>query len=391
MLEFGGGVKDRSRETSLRKAILVGVACLGLSASAASASEWRQRFFDPDDGYLDVSGMLSRGGFLPVPVIVTEPAVKGGLGFAGQFVEPATTPGGTPGRTIAGGVYTGNGSWGGGVLRQGSLWNDQFVYRVGLGVTDLTLPTFPFGGRAEVDYENSMKIGFANIRYRIPETALSIGPRFTYRSSDISLQTNGPVADRVNAIVSRFIGSHQYVGAGLSVNYDTRNNPFTPTSGINAIVKYDVYPRSLGSDREFTEAQLNLHAFRPFGERWSLGGKLRVDTISSSAPFFMMPAVDLRGVQYGRYQGTTAISLEFELRHQFTPRWAGVAFGGYGQTFADNARLYDPRGNIWAYGLGFRYRIARRLGIDLGIDVARGPESTIFYIQFGHAWAQTMD
>lgn len=385
-------VKDVSHKAGLRRMLLASAAWLGLSMPSAQALDWRQRFFDAEDGNLDVSALLSRGGFLPVPVIITEPAVKGGLGFAGQFVEPATTPHGTTGRTIVGGVYTGNSSWGGGVLRQGALWNEQFVYRLGFGVTDLTLPTYPFGGRAQVDYENSMKIGFANIRYRIPETPLSIGPRFTYRSTDISLKASGPLADQVLPLIDRFTNGHQYIGTGLSLNYDSRNNPITPTQGINAVLKYDVYSRNMGSDREFTETQLALHAFQPLGQNWSLGGKLRVDSVSSSAPFFMMPGVDLRGVQYGRYQGTTALSLEFELRHQFTPRWAGVAFGGYGQTFADNQRLYHPRGDIWTYGVGFRYRIARALGIDMGIDVARGPGSdTIFYIQFGHAWAQTMD
>ena len=105
----------------------------------------------------------------------------------------------------------------------------------------------------------------------------------------------------------------------------------------------------------------------------------------------MSPGVDLRGVQSGRYQGDTALSLETELRKQFTPRWAGVVFGGYGQTFVDNTRPFEPTKDIWTYGAGVRYRIARKFGLDVGLDVARGPEDTIFYIQFGHAWARTMD
>jgi hypothetical protein len=44
-----------------------------------------------------------------------------------------------------------------------------------------------------------------------------------------------------------------------------------------------------------------------------------------------------------------------------------------------------------AGGVGFRYRIARQLGLDVGIDVARGPEDAIYYIQFGHAWGRDMD
>lgn len=107
--------------TMVRKAILAGTALLGFAATPAQAFDWRAYFIDPEDGYLDVSGLLSRGGFLPVPVIITEPAVEGGLGVAGQFIHPSTTPGEAPGRTIVGGAYTGNGSWEAGCCGR-ALW-----------------------------------------------------------------------------------------------------------------------------------------------------------------------------------------------------------------------------------------------------------------------------
>ena len=37
-------------------------------------------------------------------------------------------------------------------------------------------------------------------------------------------------------------------------------------------------------------------------------------------------------------------------------------------------------------GGGFRYLIARRLGLRAGIDVARGPEEWAIYLPFGNAW-----
>ena len=35
---------------------------------------------------------------------------------------------------------------------------------------------------------------------------------------------------------------------------------------------------------------------------------------------------------------------------------------------------------------GFRYLIAKRYGFETGLDIARGPEDTVFYIQGGTAW-----
>ena len=42
--------------------------------------------------------------------------------------------------------------------------------------------------------------------------------------------------------------------------------------------------------------------------------------------------------------------------------------------------------NAWNVGGGFRYLIARALGLRLGIDVARGPEDWAFYVTVGSGW-----
>jgi outer membrane protein assembly factor BamA len=80
------------------------------------------------------------------------------------------------------------------------------------------------------------------------------------------VETQGPIADQVNTIVARVTGERHYAALGLSMNYDSRNNHFTPTQGINAVLKYDNYSAALGSAREFTELQLNVHAFRTISD-----------------------------------------------------------------------------------------------------------------------------
>lgn len=37
-------------------------------------------------------------------------------------------------------------------------------------------------------------------------------------------------------------------------------------------------------------------------------------------------------------------------------------------------------------GVGFRYLIASRLGLWVGLDYAKGPEGGVTYIQVGNAW-----
>ena len=53
------------------------------------ALQGRGRFFDPEDGQLDLSSFLEDPrGFLPIPIVVTEPAIGYGGGAAGMFLRP---------------------------------------------------------------------------------------------------------------------------------------------------------------------------------------------------------------------------------------------------------------------------------------------------------------
>lgn len=376
---------------NLGKAALTAALVLLADQTSVQAFDLRKNFIDPEDGHLDASEFLSKGGFIPVPIIITEPAVKGGAGFLGQFIRPSDTPGIVPDRTMAGGAVTGNGSWGGGIMQQGTLREGRLVYRAGLGAADMTLPFFPFGGSTSIDYGNKAKFAFGNLRYQFGDTPFSAGPRLIYRTSEVSLKTSGPLAGQVGNLLDRLGEEETYSGLGLSLNYDTRNNPLTPTRGINAMLQYDVYDGAWGSDRDFSVAGMAFHGFTGIGKAWTLGGKIYLEGMSSDGPFFMSPGIDLRGVQYGRYQGDAALSVETELRRQFSPRWAGVLFGGYGETFVEDSRLLQAEDGIWTFGAGIRYQIARRYGIDVGLDVARGPEETVVYFQFAHAWMRTMD
>jgi len=62
-----------------------------------------------------------------------------------------------------------------------------------------------------------------------------------------------------------------------------------------------------------------------------------------------------------------------------------MGFAGIGWTAAEIYELGDYDGEV-AYGLGFRYLVARRMGLRAGLDVARGPEDTVVYVSMGSSW-----
>lgn len=86
-----------------------------------------------------------------------------------------------------------------------------------------------------------------------------------------------------------------------------------------------------------------------------------------------------------RYQGETAVSLDGEARWAVTKRWWLAVFAGAGWTDAGSARVLVDE-SVHAGGAGFRYLVARKLGILAGLDVAKGPEQWALYVVFGSSW-----
>ena len=76
---------------------------------------------------------------------------------------------------------------------------------------------------------------------------------------------------------------------------------------------------------------------------------------------------------------------EVEARWDVTPRWSLVGFVGSGWT-ADSIGELGGESGIVAGGGGFRYLLARRYGLRVGLDVARGPDDTVVYMAVGSNW-----
>jgi hypothetical protein len=100
----------------------------------------------------------------------------------------------------------------------------------------------------------------------------------------------------------------------------------------------------------------------------------------------MKPFLSMRGLASGQYSNDVTLLTEGELRFAVDPRWTILGFGGggrVGETLGD----LGSTPTVGAGGLGFRYLIARTLGLGSGVDFALGPGGEFaFYIQAGSAW-----
>ena len=99
----------------LKLALACAIPALGGTEEPTSSSA-SSKFRDPDDGQFDISTYLATPKrFLPVPIVVTEPAIGYGGGIAGMFIRPRKQAGSEgfarPNISIAGGIATENGTW----------------------------------------------------------------------------------------------------------------------------------------------------------------------------------------------------------------------------------------------------------------------------------------
>jgi hypothetical protein len=359
-------------------------------APAANAPKkgFFDRFIDEKDHGLDLSNFLAKGGFIPVPIIITEPAVDGGFGLAAAFLSVNPDHPRQVTKHVIGAFKTGNGSDGIGYFQSGFAFDGRLNYRVGVGHGKVTLDSYPAFAPGGVEYTNHYNYGiFGSALWHFGDERFSAGPLFDFRKLKSQLDIPGVPEDFAN----QFNHTLHTGALGLGFHFDSRDNTLTPTRGTNAFVEGKFNRGTFGSDRNYETYNVETYSFDRLTPNLHFGLKFELKAIRGDFPVFFAPAIDLRGVQAMRYQGMTTVSSEIETTWQLSPRWSILAFGGFGTTDAGSKRLFKDSGGVWAGGGGIRYRLARKLGFDAGIDVAYGPGGAVFYLQFGHAWSLTMD
>jgi hypothetical protein len=349
-------------------------------------------FIDPTDGAFDISAFLaSRVGFMPVPIVITEPAVGfgGGLGlmFLHDRLGRRDAEGkslGTPSITGIAGGYTESDTWFAGALHFGSWDEDRWRYTGVLGYAHANLDFFGLAGSpAGTGGEESLPFQLDGLGLRqellarLPDTRLFLGLRYEYANTQTRFDSGNPAVD------AQLLDTEQAALAFVA-QFDTRDNILSPDSGVNARLVLSRYDEVFGGESNYDRVDLDAPFWVPVGADWVASLRTLASFSDDAAPFYAQPYITLRGVPALRYQGTAVLSLEAELRWNFSGRWSLVGFGGAGQAVDSSADFGGEAETICAGGGGIRYLISRVFGLQVGIDVAQGPEDTAVYIQVGN-------
>ncbi|MFV8817265.1 BamA/TamA family outer membrane protein [Haliea sp. E17] len=379
-----------------------------LGAAIAQADFSGDYLTDPEDGNVDVSRFLTDVplGFLPIPNLITEPAVGTGLSLGALFfhesaeqrqqrtAHQAMLPANI---TLAGGAYTENGTWGAGLGQLGFWRRDTIRYRGFLAYVSPNLDFYSFPGIGNlprpIELNLEGPIVFQDIKFRVPDTRIFVGARQLYRKVEASLASSPDLSALPPPILDYFRThlktSFTTSGLGAVIDYDSRDNPFNPQHGYYYSANYTIFDGSIGSDVDYDSYQLSGLNFWELGDKWNLGLRLDLEGVEAPGgerlPPYVPPFIDMRGIPKSRYQGTAIAVTEVQLDYKLSYRWKVGVFTGLGRA-ANSWGDISNADNVDSYGTGFRYLIARRYGFVMGIDVARGPEDTAVYIQAGSTW-----
>ena len=347
---------------------------------------------DPQDGRFDLSEwLLDRKGVLPVPLVITEPAIGYGAGVMGLFFRESMRERGekakeggrlTPPDIYGlGGIATENGTRAAAAGGMVTSEDGRLRWRGAVVRTDVHLDFFGIGGRDRPLAYNLD--GWASVQHamvRLGEGDNWLVGRWNFY--DLGA-TFGDGEDG-----SRFGGidrSSRSSGLGVSLEHDSRDNIFTPSRGTKGSVDLTFYEPAIGSDTRFRTWR--AFAFHYWEAAKNVVVAARADTRGSAGttPFYLLPFIDMRGVPVMRLQDERTAVLEGEVRWNLDARWALVGFAGAGRAWGTRTSFSEGT-DTFTRGAGFRYLLARRLGLYAGVDWAWSTQDHGWYLQVGSAW-----
>ncbi|MDQ6528444.1 BamA/TamA family outer membrane protein [Flavobacterium sp. LHD-85] len=366
-----------------------------LSFNVLSAQKHQVVFKDSLDGAFDLSDFLIyANGFLVVPTIVTEPALGGfGGAVAPIFLKkrpPVIEADGTkrlvnPDITGGLGMYTANKSWMAGAFRSATLVKSKILYRGFAAYGDMNLSFYANNLPNQSDQE--FKLNFKSTIFytqwlkQFKNAKWSAGPQYLFLNSKINLPDFNlppPFVDPkdIKSTISQL---------GAALQFDGRDNIFTPDKGIRIQTDFFWSDKALGSDYQAWRINLSAIGYYPLAKTLIGGLRIEGEQALGSPPFYLQPGINMRGIPAARYMGKTSIVSELEFRWDLYRRWSLMGYGGLASAFNDWDQAF-AKPIVYSYGTGFRYLIARKFKLRMGVDVAKGPEEWAYYIVFGSNW-----
>ena len=199
-----------------------------VSYDCFSQKKERPNLKDPEDGKLDLSDwIIEANGFVPIPLIITEPAL-GGFGGAMGLAFLNKVPNSPPNITTGLGGITTNGTWFIGGIHSHNIPEKGLRYQIGTVYSNLNISLYrdlPVIGEQEFKFNfKILPIFFTGVK-QIGSSNWYLGAKYLFLWNRVSYAGELP-----DFIPNRQVDSN-VSNLGPVIQFDSRDNIFTPNRG----------------------------------------------------------------------------------------------------------------------------------------------------------------
>lgn len=233
------------------------------------------------------------------------------------------------------------------------------------------------------DYTQRVLFFGLGFRKRV-QPSLYLGIHYQFAHAKMLAVENGGFLAKGNILGSR---GGTVSGAGISVNWDTRNNIFYPTSGGVYGFSITLHANVIGSEFDFVQYGLHASKYVPLFTSHVLAVQGVLTIRTGGPPFQLLSQLGgiLRGYAANRYTDKNLLAAQVEYRMPIWWRFGLVAFAGFGDVAAKITN-FETGSFKHSVGWGIRYLFVRDEHINLRLDFGYGEGSSQFYINFFEAF-----
>lgn len=328
--------------------------------------------------------------FRIVPLITSSPLLGFGVGAAVSFLYDTDSGQSSKSQLSFGGQYSVTGSL--------TLFANNRAFLKGDRIRSNTLTSF-------ASINNEFSSGGQDVSYNVVTLVLTqllmfevlkyqyLGGFVSYKQ--VNYDPNNMAGEDFlfnNGIIDERTG-----GLGMAYSFDSRKNKYYPSQAWLINIGINSYPTWLGANQLYYQMITNARYYaKGFKDRdvwaWQLYGQFSSKKTTDNGLPTLSGKSLLRGFPAGQYKALYMIGMQTEYRYQIPKsRFRLITFIGVtnlsGGSFGDENRSRDDDGWYAAGGLGARYTIQPKTGVDLRLDfVLTSKNDKAIYLKLNQAF-----
>lgn len=172
-------------------------------------------------------------------------------------------------------------------------------------------------------------------------------------------------------------------GAGLAIQYDTRDHLTNPYRGWFLRLEQMFFPKFIFNRYAFSSTEFTAKWYKQIWKGGVIATQFHALFTYGNTPWGMMARLGgsdtMRGYYEGRYNDKCAFDTTVELRQHVWRRNGVVVWAGFGEVFPDFSRL-TAKHILPNFGLGYRWEFKKRVNVRLDFGFGKGQSGFIFNI-----------